>query len=162
MGNEGVELGAEARFGRRVRAERLSRGWTQAELAERLAALGLNLHPSAIAKIELRDVERPRAITLDEAEILARAFGLTVGEMYETDADRVRNVQAKMRAVLDGLSDVLADGNLVQHEVVAVYHTTPGETVLDAHLTTFSQLLSELTDLVKGAKKLRSELENAR
>ncbi|BDC74986.1 hypothetical protein KAREA_49010 [Prescottella equi] len=44
----------------------------------------MTLHPSAIAKIELRDVDRPRVIRLDEAQALAQVFGLRVDQMFES------------------------------------------------------------------------------
>lgn len=67
---------AEDRFGKNVRNFRVLRRLTQAELAQRMGELGVHLHPSAIAKIETRDSERPRAIRLDEAEAIARALGV--------------------------------------------------------------------------------------
>lgn len=74
---------AEDWFGLRVRHERERLGWSQAELAERLKDYGVDLHPSAIAKIELRDVDRPRSIRLNEAEALADALGLERGTITE-------------------------------------------------------------------------------
>ncbi|MGX6508254.1 helix-turn-helix transcriptional regulator [Rhodococcus sp. SJ-2] len=97
-----VTPSAEDRFGRRVRLEREARGWTQADLAKRIEVAGVSLHPSAIAKIELRDVEKPRAIRLDEAQAIADAFGLFVDEMWETEDHRIR--------WLDNLIPILEEG----------------------------------------------------
>lgn len=71
----------EHRFGRKVREQRQRLDMTQEQLAQRLTELGVNLHPSAIAKIELRDVERPRAIRLDEAVAIAKALAFDIGEV---------------------------------------------------------------------------------
>ncbi|MDN5760049.1 MAG: helix-turn-helix domain-containing protein [Tomitella sp.] len=98
MGNE---RRAEDRFGRRVRTERELRGWTQADLAKHLEEEGVWLHPSAIAKIEHRDADRPRVIRLDEAESISRVFGLTIDEMYETEDHRVRYAGNRMRIWLE-------------------------------------------------------------
>ncbi|MFG3702920.1 multiprotein-bridging factor 1 family protein, partial [Micromonospora sp. NPDC047620] len=117
MGSSGVE----DTFGRRVRQEREARGWTQADLAERVAALGLHLHPSAIAKIELRDVDRPRAIRLDEADVIAMAFGLSTFEMTETRDHRIRWVGNRMRVWLGRLIDFLGeDGRYIAGDLEAL------------------------------------------
>jgi len=71
-----------------MRRERERRGWTQAELAAKLAEVGVNQHPSAIAKIELREVVRPRTIRLDEAQAIAYVLGLPLEEMSRTSIDR--------------------------------------------------------------------------
>lgn len=94
----------ERDFGRRLRHERTQRGWTQLELARRLATYGINLHPSAIAKIEDHDAEQPRAIRLDEAQAFAEIFGMRIDEMLspENDVKRaVRTVGAWMASLND-------------------------------------------------------------
>jgi transcriptional regulator with XRE-family HTH domain len=79
----GSDDSAEWRFGQRVRNERERRGWTQAELAERLGRAGLQLHPSAIAKIEIREPKdgKPRAIRLNEATVIAKVLGVPLKKM---------------------------------------------------------------------------------
>lgn len=67
---------AEDRFGRNLRRLREKAGLSQAELAQKLKDYGVVLHPSAIAKIEARDVSNPRTIRLNEADALARALGV--------------------------------------------------------------------------------------
>lgn len=58
---------------------------TQADVARVLEIEhGLKLHPTAIAKMEQRDVDKPRAIRLFEARAIADVFGLTVDEMMAT------------------------------------------------------------------------------
>lgn len=57
----------------------------QTWLATKVKRYGVNLHPSAIAKIEARDVHSPRTIRLNEAVALAKAFGLSVDEMLQDD-----------------------------------------------------------------------------
>jgi transcriptional regulator with XRE-family HTH domain len=75
-------LSSEDQFGQRLRQERTRRGWTQAQVAEKLAEAGVVLHPSAIAKMETRDSERPRMITLNEAMAVARIFELSIDQMF--------------------------------------------------------------------------------
>jgi len=74
----------EDRFGRRLRMEREQRGWTQADVATRLDRMGMKLHSTAIAKMEQRDVQRPRAIRLSEAQAIAELFNMTLDEMLST------------------------------------------------------------------------------
>lgn len=80
---------AEDRFGRSVRKFREEQGLKQAELAQRVTELGHKMHPSAIAKIELRDVDSPRSIRINEAEALARALGVPLEDLLgEANRDR--------------------------------------------------------------------------
>lgn len=81
----GDPAAAERIFARRLKRERLRRGWRQEDLAAQLAKLGIELHPSAIAKIE-REPDpgkriEPRMIRLNEAVLIAKAFRLPLEEM---------------------------------------------------------------------------------
>jgi transcriptional regulator with XRE-family HTH domain len=81
----------ETRFGQRIRQEREARGWTQAQVAARLAEEGIRLHPSAIAKIEdRRSTNRPRMIRLDEAKAFATIFGATVDDLIQPKDEGIR------------------------------------------------------------------------
>lgn len=124
MGNEEKTESLEDRFGRRVRMERERQGWTQMDLAKALEQQGLSLHPSAIAKIELRDVERPRAIRLDEAHAIAQVFGLSIDDMHESQDDRVRWTGNRLRTWLAGLLSVLQEGQLMADEIDALIDMT--------------------------------------
>ncbi|MDI9917853.1 helix-turn-helix transcriptional regulator [Rhodococcus sp. IEGM 1379] len=106
MGNEEETSSVEDWFGRRVREERELRGWTQFELAERLQQQGISLHPSAIAKIELRDVDRPRAIRLDEAKALSEAFGVDLAQMLlDSPSARVHQLAKRIRHWVDSSAE---------------------------------------------------------
>ena len=96
---------AEDFFGTRMRRERERRGWTQAEFATKLAEVGVHLHPSAIAKIELRDVDRPRTIRLDEAQAIAYVLGLPLEEMARTSIDRFDDLMIYLGQTLIRLRD---------------------------------------------------------
>ncbi len=88
-----------------MRRERERRGWTQAELAAKLAEVGVNLHPSAIAKIELREVVRPRTIRLDEAQAIAYVLGLPLEEMSRTSIDRFDDLMVYIGQTLIRMRD---------------------------------------------------------
>ncbi|TSD47956.1 helix-turn-helix transcriptional regulator [Rhodococcus sp. KBS0724] len=124
MGNDWVgsaeDAGPEDRFGKRVRQEREARGWTQADLARELQRVGLNLHPSAIAKIELRNVARPRAIRLDEAEAIAKAFGLSVDSMYQSAGNRIRTLGNQTGAYINEMELLIAKGRQLSSELNAL------------------------------------------
>lgn len=107
----------EDRFGKRVRDERLLNGWTQAQLAEKLLQEGVKLHPSAIAKIEDRSVDKPRAIRLEEAAALARVFGRPLDEMYDDDEHRVRSIGNRLFLWMHRLEDELTEGQSLRDEI---------------------------------------------
>ncbi|PVX64973.1 UNVERIFIED_ORG: helix-turn-helix protein [Nocardia globerula] len=101
-----------------MRAEREARGWTQLDLAEKLKESGISLHSSAIAKIELRDVDRPRVIRLDEAQAIANLFGLLIDEMFDTEDQRIRSVGNRMRTWLERIiKEVEEEGSAINYEV---------------------------------------------
>ena len=65
----------------------------------------MNLHPSTIAKIELRDVTRPRTIRLDEAQTIAYILGLPLEEMARTSIDRFDDLMIYLRQTLIRMRD---------------------------------------------------------
>lgn len=64
-----------------VRFHRDDRGMSQADLAEKMAALGWKYHPQTIHRIE----SGQRKVTVGEAEALARIFGTTVDRLTWPD-----------------------------------------------------------------------------
>lgn len=86
-------------FARRMKRERLRRGWRQEDLAKHLAMCALELHPSAIAKMEREpDPEKgiePRMIRLNEAKIIAFALRMSIDSMLSDNdlTDPVREYE---------------------------------------------------------------------
>ncbi|MET8401425.1 helix-turn-helix transcriptional regulator [Streptomyces sp900116325] len=108
MGNHAQPwMFAEDRFGRRLRKEREDRGMTQSDVARVLEKEhSLKLHSTAIAKMEQREVDRPRAIRLSEARAIADMFGLSVDEMTspaESDIQAVARAFAALGAQAEQL-----------------------------------------------------------
>ncbi len=70
---------AHDRFGKQLRAERERRGWTQAELAEKVTALniGIGMHWTTIAKVEKGD----RMVKVDEAVAFCDLFDVSLDAM---------------------------------------------------------------------------------
>ena len=64
---------------RRVIAERKQRGWSQAELARRVTAVGVPLSQSSLWKLEQGTPRRP--LSVDELFAFAAVFGLDVSAM---------------------------------------------------------------------------------
>lgn len=67
--------------GARIRAARTDLGWTQPQLSGALAARGVTLHTSGIARVESGE----RKISLHEAEALAEVLHLHIGELIQSD-----------------------------------------------------------------------------
>lgn len=110
-----VHESTESRFGARIRVEREVKKWSQAELAQRVSALGVPMHPTTITKIESRDQDRPRSIRLDEAYALAQVFGTSIDALLGSEpkydqAAAIRDFAATSmwfsRSITDGLSEL--------------------------------------------------------
>jgi transcriptional regulator with XRE-family HTH domain len=89
-------------FGRRLKAERLRRGWRLEDLATWASEHGLNVHPSAYSKIEAGQ----RAVRLREAVAIAQALGIPLGFMLaEDDPTETERRLAQVKAELAEASD---------------------------------------------------------
>lgn len=64
-----------------IRMHRESHGWSQADLAQRMATLGWKYHPQTVHRIE----SGQRKVTIGEAEALARIFSTTVDALTWPD-----------------------------------------------------------------------------
>lgn len=95
---------SERRFGRRMRQERERAGLTRLQLSERIRELGVDLHQSAVAKMEDRDTAKPRAIRLAEAAAIASVLGISVSDMMAPQT-------AELARLTDQARDIVADNN---------------------------------------------------
>ena len=64
-----------------VRLHRENRGWSQADLAQKMAADGWKYHPQTVHRVEAGQ----RKVTIGEAEALARIFGTTIDSLTWPD-----------------------------------------------------------------------------
>jgi len=95
MGKQGPNF---RHFRERITRERKRRGWSQAEVARRLTAMGIDsIYNTTVAKLESGE----REIKLDEAVALAR--------LYEAPLDALVGLQSKTERDLDYLMDALYD-----------------------------------------------------
>jgi len=76
-----AQFQAEPLLGQRLRALRLDRGWSQQEVAERMADLGFSWRQSTAAKTEA--AERP--VRLNEAVALAAIFDADLGDLVRPE-----------------------------------------------------------------------------
>lgn len=84
-------------FGLRVRDERQQRGWTQGDLATRLASAGYGMHQTTIAKLE----NGTRPTTVEELFALATVFEMPAAELIRPIDERTaafRQLLAARRA----------------------------------------------------------------
>jgi len=94
MASDGGTDTPERIFARRQREERKRRRWRYQDLADAVAEQGITLNSTAFAKTETGG----RAVRLDEAAAIARAFGLLLSQMLteagtaeqRAEFDRVR------------------------------------------------------------------------
>ena len=75
----GKRTRSESYFGKRVRAERERRKWSQADMAQMLWDKGVRpMYPTTIAKIESTDPSSRRAVKIDEAIAIADLFDVSL------------------------------------------------------------------------------------
>ncbi|MGC0362916.1 transcriptional regulator with XRE-family HTH domain [Rhodococcus sp. 27YEA15] len=166
MGNREESNSVEDWFGRRVREERELRGWTQQELAARLHDQGISLHPSAIAKIELRDVERPRTIRLDEAKSLAEAFGVDLAVMLlDSPSAQVHYLAGRIRYWVDSQIEGIEVGEeLVEELKTLLDEIERDKGVAERQRIEYKLCASDLAKLVDTSNRalllLRSKLRH--
>lgn len=84
-------------IGRRVREERVRRGWTQEQLAERAET-----HLSFIGQLE-RGIKKPSLVTLKK---IANAFGTKAGDLLDEGEPPKRNsAERRLGDLLRGYSE---------------------------------------------------------
>jgi transcriptional regulator with XRE-family HTH domain len=119
--SEQHEPSAEDLFAHRLRSERERHGWSQTELARRMAEHGVSLHFSAINKIEQRDAPRPRVIRLNEAVAISEALGVPLWQMLRSastgeTALRLEAVRAKLAEASEQAAQALERAERLYNE----------------------------------------------
>jgi transcriptional regulator with XRE-family HTH domain len=106
-------------FSNRLKIERVNRDWSQATMAELLKERGIDLHPTALAKIEAKQ----RDVRIDEAAAIADLFDIPLDALLgrhvrrDTALDYVlrgvkhaaRRSAQQIAGTLSELDDSLAD-----------------------------------------------------
>ncbi|MGZ4563127.1 MAG: helix-turn-helix transcriptional regulator [Mycobacterium sp.] len=84
-------------FRKRVRDERMRRGWSQSQMAKLLSDNGIGAHTTTIAKIEAGD----RAVPIDEAAAIADLFEVSLDKLLGRDLGSERDEMYAFEALLD-------------------------------------------------------------
>ncbi|HSS23985.1 MAG TPA: helix-turn-helix domain-containing protein [Mycobacterium sp.] len=87
----------DRQFGKRLKAEREHRGWSQAEMAKMLSDNEIRVHPTTIAKIEAGD----RSVRINEAFEIADLFGLSLDVLLGRATDLQSDLAYTLRGLLD-------------------------------------------------------------
>jgi transcriptional regulator with XRE-family HTH domain len=113
----GSQKWIDQRFGKRVKAERDDRGWSQADMAKMLSDRGIQpMHPTTVAKIEAGD----RSVRINEAVGIADLMDVPLDTLLGRDpleprGERMRWLRAIRTtaqsgwALMDRLKDELAN-----------------------------------------------------
>lgn len=103
---------AEERFISNMKRLRTMLGLSQAELAERIVALGGNMYQQTIAKLE----SGQRALRMVEADVIAAALGSTVSDMLRHRSNAIRRASApsldEIRSELKQVEDSLEQATM--------------------------------------------------
>jgi transcriptional regulator with XRE-family HTH domain len=147
-------LGSERWLARRIRHERVARGWSQAGLSELMAASGHPLHQSAISKIEAPPAgEGPRMVTIDEAIGFSKVFDIPLGELllppeaglaadlWRRYRDAVQ-LREQARAAMAGYEDML------QYQL-----TVPADSAVPGATDSFLARLKQHRDRLESKEK---------
>ena len=102
---------AEVNLARRIKFEREQRGWSPAQLAEQMTAIGCSIQTSAIYRIEAR--ENRRRISVDELVTLARVFETSVDDLLRPFdfvlVERLQKVEVDYLEAVEALADAADD-----------------------------------------------------
>lgn len=145
---EGLPDTPEGDVARKVRQLRVDRGWSQAMLAERMTASGMEWHQTTVAKAESAE----RALRYNEIVVLADALGVMVEDLLglETPVASLRVLDLKAR-----LERLLRE----ESEVVAALVETKKE--LDALALTRTNLEDRRRELMEILPEMRRDFQEA-
>ena len=93
----GDQKWADDKFGKRLKLLRTRKGWTQAQLAEKLSANGIHLTPAQLARIE-KDQRSLRAV---EAAAFADLYKLSMDALLSRRARPKADLMDALRGALD-------------------------------------------------------------
>lgn len=103
----------EKAFGEKIRELRLSRRWSQEDLAEAMTTTGTRLHQTQIGRIEIG----ARPVRLNEAGAFADLFGVSLAALLDGGAEPVRDLyadgwKAGYRSASDAVLAALGNGEV--------------------------------------------------
>ncbi|MGO9251644.1 MAG: helix-turn-helix domain-containing protein [Mycobacterium sp.] len=142
----------ESQFGQRVRAEREARGWSQEELARRLTAKGLPIHPTTVSKMEWDG--KPRSVRIAEVIALAELFRVSTDELLGRSAPSPAELARTtlLRRVRD-VGRILLTLETMLGDAVSGYAETAGADDLTELCVTATGQLAETVDLLDTVRQ---------
>jgi transcriptional regulator with XRE-family HTH domain len=149
-------VGSERWLARRIRHERVARGWSQAGLSELMAASGHPLHQSAISKIEAPPAgEGPRMVTIDEAIGFSKVFGIPLGELLlPAEAGLAADLWRRYRQAVElherARAALVTYADMLEYEL-----SVPAESAVPLATDTFLAQLKEYRDRLESEEKSR-------
>lgn len=97
MGKHHVKAAAhyERQFGRVIRQMREARGWSQAELAARLASIGFEYHQTTIGKLE----SGARALRIGELFAMSSVFEVQAADLLAAVIGQPDHIEGRVREI---------------------------------------------------------------
>jgi transcriptional regulator with XRE-family HTH domain len=108
---------AEDYFGKRLKAERERRGWSQSEMAKMLSDGGIPMHPTTIAKIESTEPRKRRSVKIDEAAGIADLLEVSLDSLLGRTSG---GLQSDLAYTLRLVSDTAEQSS---HQISAISNT---------------------------------------
>jgi transcriptional regulator with XRE-family HTH domain len=137
-------------FTRRVREERERRGWSQAELSRRVAALGHKLDKDAMSKLEGGE----RRVTLDDGIALAAALDVPLHALLLGEPDEEMELTPELRVRTPFVASWLAGAMALDPADVELYEEA-GKLMDEARSAEEAILrLAALRDLSERERKM--------
>ncbi|SIJ65614.1 Helix-turn-helix [Mycobacteroides abscessus subsp. abscessus] len=116
----------------KLKAERVQRNWSQADVAKLLSTNGFQMYPTTIAKIEAGD----RAVKIEEAIALADLFDITLDALTGRNYERSGQV-SEMRALAATAERLTPELALARDQLVNAAERLEGQRnreLFDSHL----------------------------
>lgn len=146
----------ESKIIQKFRDARLTLGWSQAEVARRLNERGVNLHKSAIAKIETG----ARSLDLETTMRLCDVLGVKWEDLYQTTEppeERAQRYVERSVLLLREVQDQLKDAALKTMDAdTTIWHVlaTGGQTPEDDRITSSLPMAQEYTLSIEKGEAL--------
>ncbi|MFI5803001.1 helix-turn-helix domain-containing protein [Streptomyces sp. NPDC051561] len=142
---------AEQVVGRRVKSLRVTRGWSQQELATRMATKGYQWRQTTVAKTEAAD----RPIRVNEVQGLASIFGVTVSDLMTVPIDDFEMATATIRLnELRGLLDA-SNQRVLELQRTRQHIDRELEEASRAHSDLIDQVDAQVRECTEIADRLR-------
>ena len=139
-------------FGKRLRGAREDRGWTQGDLSERLAEVGVTITPLQVARMEKGE----RSVRATEAAALADLYGVSVDGLLGRHARPVADLNHAIRVLLDAKNQAAWQLSVVERTLTLAAAELEGADTADR----YPDLAAETRDAASAVADALSAIEN--